>query len=221
MKPLAAVSWSGGKDCCLALYRVRHQFQLRALLTMLIEDGSRTRSHGIRPEIIRRQAELLGAEAIFGQASWQNYEDEFVRMLQSAAALGVTHVIFGDVFPDAHRQWVEAVCRRGGVEAVLPLWAASTRELAAEFLAAGGQAQIVTIRESKLDPVWLGRTLTTALTAELESIGVDPCGEYGEFHTLVTALPGLLPPIDLQQGDHLKHADCWLVDLTLGKYDSP
>jgi diphthine-ammonia ligase len=215
VKPLAAVSWSGGKDCCLALYRVRDQFEVCALLTMLIEDGSRTRSHGVRPEIIRRHAESLGASALFGQATWQNYEEEFVNMLKAAAELGVTHVIFGDVFPDAHRQWVEGVCSRAGVEAVLPLWAASTRELAAEFLAAGGQAQIVTIRESKLDPVWLGRTLSPALTAELESIGIDPCGEYGEFHTLVTAMPGLLPPLNLRQGEHIKHSDCWLIDLTL------
>jgi diphthine-ammonia ligase len=219
VKPLAAVSWSGGKDCCLALYRVRDRFQVRALLTMLIEDGSRTRSHGIRPEIIRRHAESLGAKALFGQATWQNYEEEFVKMLQAAADLGVTHVIFGDVFPDAHRQWVEGVCARAGVEAVLPLWAGSTRELAAEFLAAGGQAQIVTVRESKLDPEWLGRTLSPALTAELESLGVDPCGEYGEFHTLVTSMPGLLPPMRLQAGARIAHADCWLLDLEL--YDSP
>jgi diphthine-ammonia ligase len=46
-------------------------------------------------------------------------------------------------------------------------------------------------------------------------MGIDPCGEYGEFHTLVTSLPGLLAPLNLQHGEHIKHSDCWLIDLQL------
>ena len=94
------------------------------------------------------------------RASWPGYEDEFIRILRLAKEKGASHAIFGDVFPDPHREWVEGVCLAAGVEAVLPLWANSTRELANEFIAAGGVAQIVTARESVLDVSWLGRMLT-------------------------------------------------------------
>ena len=211
----AAVSWSGGKDGCLALHRVKDQFEVCALVTMLTEDGTRTRSHGLRPAIIERHASSLGAEAIFGCASWPGYEEEFIRILRAANEKGVTHAIFGDVFPAPHREWVERVCREAGVEAVLPLWANSTRELAHEFIAAGGVAQIVTTRESVLDASWLGRTLTVEAFSELETMGVDPCGENGEFHTLVTAMPGLIAPMTTRELGRLSHGGCWLLDLAL------
>ena len=214
-KPQAAISWSGGKDGCLALHRVKEQFEVRALVTMMTEDGSRTRSHGLRPAIIEQHAASLGATVIFGRGSWEGYEEEFIRVLREAKVRGVSHVIFGDVFPDPHREWVERVCREAGVEAVLPLWANSTRELANEFIAAGGVAQIVTARESVLDASWLGRTLDAATFAELEAMGVDPCGENGEFHTLVTSMPGLIAPMETHELARLSHGGCWLQDLEL------
>ena len=215
MKHQAAVSWSGGKDGCLALHRVKDQFEVRALVTMLTEDGTRTRSHGLRPAIIERHAASLGAEPIFGRASWSGYEEEFIRILCAAKEKGVSHAIFGDVFPDPHRQWVERVCGEAGVEAVLPLWGNSTRELAHEFIAAGGVARIVTVRESVMDSSWLGRTLDAETFAELEAMGVDPCGENGEFHTLVTAMPGLIAPVETREVARLSHGGCGLLDLEL------
>jgi len=215
MKQQAAVSWSGGKDGCHALHRVKDQFEVRALVTMLTEDGTRTRSHGLRPAIIERHAASLGVEVIFGRASWPGYEEEFIRVLRAAKKKGLSHAIFGDVFPDPHREWVERVCREAGMEAVLPLWANSTRELAREFVAAGGVAQIVTARESVLDSSWLGRTLNADTFAELEALGVDPCGENGEFHTLVTAMPGLIAPMETREVARLSHGGCWLLDLEL------
>ena len=159
MKSKALVSWSGGKDGCLALHRVRAQFDVTTLLTMLIDDGSRTRSHGLRPQFIEAHAKSLGAEALFGKASWPEYENEFIRLLSASAAKGITHAIFGDVFPDAHRQWVEKVCAAAGVEAVLPLWADNTKHLAEEFIDAGGEAILVTVRAALLGQEWLGRKL--------------------------------------------------------------
>jgi len=51
-KPKAAVSWSGGKDGYLAQHRSVGCFDIQALLTMFTEDGTRSRSHGLRPEIV-------------------------------------------------------------------------------------------------------------------------------------------------------------------------
>jgi diphthine-ammonia ligase len=215
-KPKAAVSWSGGKDCCLALERCRQRFDIVALLTVMTEDGSRSRSHGLKPEVLDRQATLLGIPRLSVSTSWSDYEQSYDRLLSAAAdEYGVSQVIFGDVFPDAHREWAERVCQKRNMQAVEPLWAEDTRSLVAEFIAKGGLATIVVIRESLLDKNWLGREINAAAVSELEALGIDPCGERGEFHTLVTWFPGFREPLQVKANSVLSHGGCSFIDLGL------
>src|SRR5512146_3190943 len=100
MKPRAAISWSGGKDCCTALLRAQADYDVVAMLTMFTEDGQRSRSHGLRPDIVAAHAARLGVTSLTGRGSWDTYTDEFGRLLASAARLGVSHVIFGDIMGD-------------------------------------------------------------------------------------------------------------------------
>jgi len=197
------------------MHRVRDRFRIGALLTMLTEDGARTRSHGLRPEIIQRQAHLLRLKPVFGRASWADYEAEFGHTLRGLRLSGFTHVIFGDLMFEHHRGWAERVCREAGLEAVLPIWGTPTRDALLEFLALGGEARLVTVRESALDADWLGRPLTSDLLPEFERLGVDPCGENGEFHTLVTHFPGFSERLKVRELGRLRHSGCWLLDLQL------
>ena len=103
----AAVSWSGGKDSCAALHRVRNDYEIVAAVTMFTEDGSRSRSHGLRPEVIAAQLERMGLRAIAERCSWSTYDRAFEQALARASELGVTHVIFGDILFDEHREWAE------------------------------------------------------------------------------------------------------------------
>ena len=215
VKPRAAISWSGGKDCCTALLRTHRDYDVVAMITMFAEDGGRSRSHGLRPDVIAAHAERLGVRSLTGRCSWASYTDEYARVLASAAALGVTHVIFGDIMGDAHRAWDERVCAQHGLTPVLPIWGESTRTLVEEFIASGSTAVIVTARAAHLDESWLGRTITIDAVRELEQLGVDPCGEYGEYHTLVTGTPLFNAPLDLALGAREMHSDCWALDVAL------
>jgi uncharacterized protein (TIGR00290 family) len=219
VKPCAAISWSGGKDSCLALLRAHADYNVIAMITMFAEDGERSRSHGLRPEIISAQARRLGLRSLVGRCSWDSYTSEFERLIGSAAALGVTHVIFGDIECDAHREWNERVCAQHGLVPVLPLWQQPTRTLAAEFIGGGGTAIIVTARAALLDETWLGRPLTLELVKELEGRGIDPCGENGEYHTLVTRTPLFDAPLVVCTGSREMHADCWALDVALNPDD--
>ncbi len=212
---LAVVSWSGGKDGCLAMHRLRDRLQIGALLTMLTEDGARTRSHGLRPEIIQRQAHLLGLKPVFSRASWADYEAEFEHTLRGLRLRGFTHAIFGDLMFEHHRVWAEGLCHEAGLEPVLPIWGTPTRDALLEFLTLGGEALLVTVRESTLDADWLGRPLTPDLVSEFERMGIDPCGENGEFHTLVTHFLGFSGRLKVRELGRLQHAGCWLLDLAL------
>jgi uncharacterized protein (TIGR00290 family) len=186
-----------------------------AMVTMFNEDGERSRSHGLRPAIVAAQAVRLGLETFSGRCSWDTYTDEYVTMLARLPERGITHVVFGDIMGEAHREWNEGVCRAHGLTPIMPLWARPTAQLVREFMALGGEARLVTVREPPLDRSWLGLTLTEETVRRLEAIGVDPCGEFGEYHTVVTNCPRFSSPLTVETGDGVQRGDCWALDLTV------
>jgi diphthine-ammonia ligase len=219
--PKAAISWSGGKDCCLAMLRAWSGFDMVAMVTMFDDEGARSRSHGLRPEVVAAHAARLGLEHFSGRCSWDSYTDEFVATLGRLSERGITHVVFGDIMGDGHREWNERVCRAHALTPVMPLWAQPTARLVREFIALGGEAQLVTVRAPMLDPSWLGRTLTEELVSRLEAIGVDPCGEFGEYHTIVTNCPSFSSPVALVRGEHVRRGDCWALDMRVDESGGP
>ena len=214
-KPKAAVSWSGGKDSYLALHRAATGFDVRALLTMFTEDGTRSRSHGLRPEVVARQADLLNVPLVRGRGSWKRYEHEFKRVLRVLEGDGFSHVIFGDIFTDEHKFWAERVCSECGLEAVEPLWGERTGLLFREFVATGALARIVATKAALLDDKWLGATLCEEILSSLDALGVDACGERGEYHTLVIASSRMTSPLQLREVDRQMHDGYWMLDLEL------
>ncbi len=214
-RPTAAISWSGGKDSCAAYHRARAAFDIVAAITMFNEDGTRSRSHGLRPEIVEAQVERLGLRSITQRCSWDTYDAAFDRALAQTAELGVTHVVFGDILFDEHREWAQRLSGGRGLVAVEPLWKQSTTDLYREFLAAGIRARIVTVRSSKLDESFLGRELAEDLLDEFAARHVDPCGERGEYHTVVTSCPGFSRPLRLRALGRESHSGCVAEDLVL------
>jgi len=215
MRPRAAISWSGGKDSCAAYHRARHSFDLVTAITMFNEDGTRSRSHGLRPEILAAQVERLGLQAITQTCAWDTYDKAFDRALEAAAAMRVTHVIFGDILFDEHREWAERMSAGRGLTAIEPLWKESTTALYQSFLASGTRARIVTVRSSKLDESFLGRDLAEDLLGEFVARDVDPCGERGEYHTVVTACEAFTRPLHVRALGRATNSGCVAEDLVL------
>jgi uncharacterized protein (TIGR00290 family) len=209
----AAISWSGGKDSLAALAAVRGTLDVVAALTMFDETGARSRSHGLRPELIAAQAASLGLRAVSARCTWADYDAAFTAALRSLAADGVTHMVFGDlVFPE-HRAWAEARCAEAGLTAVEPLFGRPTPELFDAFVASGAQAVMVTIREPWLDETWLGRALSADMKPEFEARGIDPCGERGEYHTAVLDSPLFSAPVRVTTGERVRRGECVAIDL--------
>ena len=214
-RPKAAISWSGGKDSCAAYHRARVDFDIIAAVTMFNEDGRRRRSHGLRPEILAAQTERMGLQALTQRCAWSSYDEAFGRALADARGLGVTHVIFGDILFEEHRQWATRLAEGQGLTAVEPLWGQSTTDLYRDFLWLGGRARIVTIRSSELDESFLGRELAAEMLDEFVALGVDPCGERGEYHTVVTDCPAFSSPIRLRACGRGGQSGCVAEDLLL------
>lgn len=162
--------------------------------------------------MIEAQAARLGLVSITEGCAWDTYEAAFARGLARVAEQGCTHVIFGDIFEDAHRAWTEQLAAAAGLIAVQPIWGEPTIALVNEFIDRGGEARLVTVREQYLDASWLGRPLTRAAVEELITLGADPCGERGEYHTLVTNCPLFSSPITLSEGTRVFNGGCWAID---------
>jgi diphthine-ammonia ligase len=221
VKPRTAISWSGGKDSYLALHRSSASFDIVAMVTMFSEDGARSRSHGLRPEILNAQAERLGLPLFAGRGSWATYESDYQQSLEDAKSLDITHVIFGDIMYESNRVFPERVCAAEGLTAVEPLWNEPTSALFREFVATGAEARIVTVREGVLDASWLGRRLTIGLLDDIERAGIDPCGEHGEYHTVVLDAPLFSSSISVAWGEQVLRSGCLAIDCALAPSHAP
>lgn len=183
-------SWSGGKDSCYAFYKAVEQgYRPTVLLNVMNEFGDRSRSHGITREILEAQAEAIDVPIHFFNSSWQDYEENYIENLkQLAKTFPLTHAIFGDIDIESHRAWEEKVAAAANLKAVLPLWQGDRKQLVLDMITTGIEAMIVSCNQD-LGADFLGRIIDESLIEDLETMGVDVCGENGEFHTLVVNAP--------------------------------
>jgi uncharacterized protein (TIGR00290 family) len=208
-------SWSGGKDAALALHEaMRAGASPRLLISMMIEGGERSRSHGLSRQVLAAQAEAVGLPIEFGAASWSGYEAELRQVLEAGmAAAGASLGIFGDIDMEDHRQWVERVCGLVQAEACLPLWKRDRRRLMDDLLGTGFEAVIVAVREGALPAQLLGRTIDAALVEEIERAGADAAGENGEYHSLVVDGPLFQRRLEVELGECSLRDGVWFVDV--------
>ncbi len=209
-------SWSGGKDSCLALARtVAAGGTPQLLVTLLTEEGQRSRSHGLHREVLAAQAAALDVPFTTAATTWDKYEASLIQLLQQAHARGIREAVFGDIDIPRHRAWEEMVCAATGLRAQLPLWQQDRHALLREFWQLGYECRIVVARDGLVDPDLLGRVLDESLAQQLTAAGIDACGENGEFHTLVTAGPLFARPLEVRFGERVLRDGCWFVDVRL------
>ena len=214
MKGNALCSWSGGKDSCYALLLAQKQGYIpKVLLNVLNEEGKISRSHGIPSEILQAQAEAAALPIHMIISSWQEYEIKFTAALSLLRdQFNLDHAIFGDIDLQAHRDWEEKVCTNAGLEAILPLWQMDRAELVNQMLGAGIKTMIVSCNE-KMGERFLGRIITPQLLEELSSLDIDPCGENGEYHTLVLDCPLFAREILVDITGTANHDNYWFGQL--------
>jgi uncharacterized protein (TIGR00290 family) len=210
----ALCSWSGGKDSCFALMKAKEEgYAPRILLTVLNEEGKISRSHGIPSSILMAQAASIGLPFYAISSSWNDYEKKFTDALAKLrTTYALSHAVFGDIDLQAHREWEEKVCQNAGLTAVLPLWKLDRRQLVLDMLDKGIETMIVSCNET-LGERFLGRLITPSLVDELESLGIDPCGENGEYHTLVLDCPLFSDRITANVTNRIRHENYWFAQL--------
>ena len=190
------VSWSGGKDSCLALCHAYEKFgKPKYLVCMLNESGKYSRSHGLSRDNLNKQAEKLNVPILFYSTSWNDYEHTFLEALSFLKTKNVKTGVFGDLKiadkPDwtGHTEWAEKICSSQQMKAFEPLWDYQPDNLMDVYYNSKIKAKIVSINNKYLGSEYLGKILTRKLSEHFKTIGIDPFGEKGEFHTYVLNCP--------------------------------
>jgi uncharacterized protein (TIGR00290 family) len=200
-----AISWSTGKDSWLALTRAREQgLIVDTFVTMCDADGA-SKSHALPPELVDAQVRALGGVPFAVRVLPGDYAARFDACLRELAAGGHTHMIFGDIDLQAHRDWLAPACERAGLVPLFPLWGESRAALARELVARGVQARVVCVDTRWLDASFCGAAYDADFLERLPA-GVCPCGEDGEFHTFVTGGPGFAEPLQVVDGSQRRVA---------------
>jgi uncharacterized protein (TIGR00290 family) len=212
----AFASWSGGKDCCLALHRAKASgMDIRYLANMVTEDGKRSCSHGISAAVIKRQSEALGISIVQRPTTGDTYEAVFIKTLKDFRQEGIEAGVFGDIDFQPHRDWIEKVCAAAGITPHLPLWQENQEKLIEEFIDAGFKAVVVAVKAELLGKEALGRTVDRKFLAYLAELdkGITPCGEAGEFHTLVVDGPLFQKRLEIVETEKVTRGDHHFLEI--------
>src|SRR5712692_6047417 len=136
---------------------------IAALLTTVTEGYDRIAMHGVRRELLKRQAESIGLPLhdvrIPPQCVNAIYEARMEEALRLFYNQRVRTFAFGDIFLEDLRAYREKNLARIGMTALFPIWKRETRELIRHFHKQHFRAIAACIDSKILDPSFAGREL--------------------------------------------------------------
>ncbi|MCR4962829.1 MAG: diphthine--ammonia ligase [Firmicutes bacterium] len=215
------ISYSGGKDSVLAL----HQLQAAgnepvALLVMMNREQKRSWFHGIEMPIWVDVSEALNLPLIFCETGDDSYEEVLENGLRQAKAMGAQACAFGDIDIEDHLQWNCRRCEAAGLQPLHPLWHINRRECVETFLRLGYKAMIKCVQNDVTPVDLLGEFLDLPILHRLEDLGLDACGENGEYHTFVLDGPLFQHPVAVEKGEILRLQYATVLDLHSAREES-
>lgn len=204
-------SWSGGKDSSLALHRaIKLGLDVSILMNFVSESTGRCCFHGVPIDIVKDQGKSMSIQLMQKNMpeDMKDYEAKFREALRELKVKGCEGVVFGDIYLDEHKDWVERVCKLEGMQAFLPLWGSDPEDLLREMDETGIKAIVVSCLE-KLESDFVGSGLTSDHAPWLKSQGACPCGEHGEYHTLVVDSPIFSKKIKVTESEKILVNGFW------------
>jgi len=203
-------SWSGGKDSCLACYLAMKKGMN---VSHLVHFDRPNNLHGVDPGLILLHADLTGTPMVQRKVSQEEFEQYFKMTVSSLKKEGIKGMIFGDIYLEPHKEWVDRTCAELGIEAVEPLWGRQTEDILREFLGLGFETIIASGDRKLIGREWIGRKMDDAFIEYLKSRNLDVCGESGEFHTFVTAGPLFKGKIDITRSEVVARDGFWFLQV--------
>ena len=212
------ISWSGGKDSCVALHEIQRaqNYRVAALLTTVTRDYDRISMHGVRRVLLEKQAASLGLPLyqvfISKDAANEEYEMRMGEAFSVLREQGIVSIAFGDLFLEDIRTYREQFLARHNMLGLFPVWKRDTSSFIKEFIELGFKAVVTCVNSKVLDQSFAGRLIDEAFLSSLPG-HVDPCGENGEFHSFVFDGPIFAEAVKFCIGDAVLRDGFWFRDL--------
>jgi uncharacterized protein (TIGR00290 family) len=203
------ISWSGGKDSALALYKIQlsGDFEVAGLHTVINEETRRVGMHGVREELIERQAVALNLPLrkiyLESSESHEAYDKLMRKFYEECADEKISGVAFGDIFLEDLKLFREKLLMPSFLQGIFPLWKLNTSVLLRDFIQRGFKTLLCSANDQHFTATEVGKSIDEAWIEKL-SAQVDPCGENGEFHTFLYDGPIFREPVSFSYGDIVK-----------------
>lgn len=213
----AVCLWSAGKDSCFAYYKAKQQgHNIISLFNFTETNSANSLSHGLSAELIQRQIQATGISFLQKPLPQENYRNEFISLINRwKKEKGIEAIVFGDIYLEEHKNWIDKVCEESGITPIFPLWGKDTSILINEIIEAGFKAVVVSTLKDFLGDEWLGRKIDNDFVKEIKALGnIDLCGEKGEFHTFVYNGPIFKKQVEFSIGKKMSKDKHWLLELT-------
>jgi uncharacterized protein (TIGR00290 family) len=98
-------------------------------------------------------------------------------------------MIFGDIYLEEHKEWVERVCGELGIEAIESLWNEDPEKVLDDFIKTGFEAIVVSAKQKFIEKEWIGHKEGQEFIHYLKNKKIDLCGENGDYHAFVISGP--------------------------------
>jgi uncharacterized protein (TIGR00290 family) len=212
-KKKVVVSWTGGKDGCLACYKaILEGFDISYILNF--RDTKKNGSHNINPELLSAQLQAIGVPNL--QIDFLSYEQEFKKTVHNISETGVKieGAVFGHI--KTHKDLVDRICSDLDIQLILPLWNCDSEKIITDFIHAGFNAIIVSAKADLFGKEWVGRKIDEKFVSDLHDFNdsIDSCGEYGEFHTFVIDGPLFKNKLKIVNSKKILKDGYWLLDIS-------
>jgi uncharacterized protein (TIGR00290 family) len=202
MKKKITISWSGGKDSALSLYRILHSSDVEVvgIHTVINEETRRVGMHGIREELIERQADAMDLPLtklyLPGSEDHTSYTNLMQSYFENCVSNGIGGIVFGDIFLQDLKNFREELLRPYPLQPLFPLWKIRSEEIMSTFLDLGFKTVVCAANAKYFKSSDAGRTIDKSFISELPE-DVDCCGENGEYHTFVYEGPIFKYPLKI------------------------
>src|SRR5438132_800080 len=163
MKRKTLLSWSSGKDSAWALHvlRQRSDLEIAGLMTTVNQLFQRIAIHGVRLELLQRQAEAVGLPLHIVDLPYpcsnSQYEAAMEKFIEQSKQKGIECMAFGDLFLADIKAYREAKLSSTGITPLFPIWLTPTDQLAREMISSGLRAVVTCVDPQRLPASFAGR----------------------------------------------------------------
>jgi len=197
-KQRVMLSWSSGKDSAWALHTLQQscEYAIVGIFTTVNVAFQRVAMHGVRVELLKRQAEAMGLPLTVIEIPYPcsnvEYEHAIMGFIEDIAQQGIDGLVFGDLFFEDIRCYREKQLAYTELSPLFSLWGMPTDALA--------NTMIACVDPKQCPKKFAGHEFNAEFLAALPD-GIDRCGENGEFHTFVYDGRMFNYPIDISIGE--------------------